>query len=255
MSTAIATPPLVQSAPLCLDTFGLSHPGLERMTNQDAYLIAEDACLVAVADGVGGGPAGEMASRLALETIRAEVGDRRPSGPQAVPFLSTAVRSANARVRDAAHEDLGRAGMATTLTALLLHRERAALVHVGDSRAYRLRGGRLERLTTDHTIVQACIQAGLMTRAEATKSEMRHVITRALGAEPGVDVDAPLVRVLPGDLFLLSTDGLHGVTSDDEIAEILLSDDDLSILAEELLQSALDRGGPDNVTVVLARAA
>jgi protein phosphatase len=251
----IVTPPLVYPGRLCLDAFGLSHPGFHREVNQDAYLIAAEAGLFAVADGVGGGPAGELASRLAVETVRAEIGDRELSGPAAASILADAVRTASACVHEAAQADPRRTGMATTLTALVVQHERAALVHVGDSRAYRLRGRRLERLTNDHTVVQALVQAGLVTPDEAMTSEVRHVITRALGTNAGVDVDTRLVRAAPGDLFLLSTDGLHGLTGDDEIEAILLSDPDLTRVAEELVRSALDRGGPDNVTIVLARVA
>jgi PPM family protein phosphatase len=251
--SSIVTPPLAYPGRLCLDAFGLSDPGLECENNQDAYLVAAEAGLLAVADGVGGGPAGEVASRLAVDIVRTAIGDRELSGPPAVPALAEAVRFANRRVCEAAHEDPLCTGMATTLTALLIQHQRAALVHVGDSRAYRLRGRRLERLTTDHTVAQALLQAGRITPEEAKRSGVRHVITRALGSKDGIEVDARLVQAAPGDLFLLSTDGLHDVTDDDELAAILLSDPDLTSVAEELVRSALDRGGPDNVTVVLAR--
>jgi protein phosphatase len=222
------------------------------VVNEDAYHVDHDLGLYAVADGVGGGAAGEVASRLGLDTVRAVLGD--PTLPNAAGLrLVAAVEHANTCVRAAGQADRAWAGMATTLTAMLVRGNAAAIAHVGDTRAYRLRGRRLDPLTDDHTLMDACIQVGILTPAEAAVSEMRHVITRAIGAEDTVEVDMRLVAVEPGDALLLCSDGLHGEVSDDEIAAVLLKEPDPTRAAAELVKRANDRGGLDNVTVVLLR--
>jgi protein phosphatase len=234
------------------ETAGLTHPGLVRATNEDAYLVDDDLGLYAVADGVGGGAAGEVASRLALDTVRAVLGDPTLPGDAGLRLLA-AVEHANTCVRARAHADRACAGMGTTLTAILLRGGTAAIAHVGDTRAYRLVGRRLEPLTEDHTLTAACIQAGILTREEAAVSEKRHVITRAVGAEHSIEVDTRLVAVEPGDVFLLCSDGLHGEVTDEEIAATLLGVPDVTRAAAELVKRANDRGGLDNVTVVVVR--
>jgi protein phosphatase len=233
-----------------LEAFGLTHTGLVRAVNEDAYLVEPGLGLFAVADGVGGHAAGEIASRLALDALRTGVGD--PSLPGAAGLqLVAAVDHANARVHATARVDRAWAGMATTLTAMLVRGSAAAIAHVGDTRAYRLRGRRLEQLTEDHTLVAAYVQAGTMTAEEAAVSRLRNVILRAVGSDETVDVDTHLVAIEPGDTFLLCSDGLHGVVGDGEIARVLLAEPDLTAAAAELVKRANDGGGPDNVTVVL----
>jgi serine/threonine protein phosphatase PrpC len=215
-----------------VEAFGLSHPGLVRTTNEDAFLVAPDVGLFIVCDGVGGNAAGEVASRMAVVS---------------------AVEHANARVYAASCADRTRAGMATTLTALLVLGETIALAHVGDSRAYRLRARHLEQLSEDHTLVNMLLRAGVMTQREAATSEKRNTITRAVGAEETVEVDARLLAVEPGDTLLLASDGLHGVVGDEDIVAILRRERDLTRAAAELIDCVNDRGGPDNTTVVLLR--
>lgn len=244
-----------------VEAFGASHRGLVREHNEDAFIVAPDVGLFAVSDGMGGAAAGEVASRMAIETVRAVFEDpdltwprglpRRPDA--GLPLLVSGVEPANARVHATACGDLAKEGMGATFTGLLLLRDRFALAHVGDSRAYLLRDRRLHRLTVDHTLVQALVEAGAMTPEEAEVSNVRHVLSRAVGTSPSVHVDRRLVSAQAGDTVLLSSDGLHGVISDGEIETILLSERDLKRAANSLIERACDAGGPDNVSVVLVR--
>jgi protein phosphatase len=231
---------------------GRSHPGLVRVVNEDAYLIDADLGLYAVADGVGGSAAGEVASRLALDTVRAVLRDPTLPGDADLRLLA-AVEHANTCVRARARADRACAGMGTTLTTILVQAHHVAIAHVGDTRAYRLARGRLERLTEDHTLMAALIQAGILTPEEAAVSEKRHVITRAVGCEEAIEVDTRLVAVEPGDLLLLCSDGLHGEVAEEDIAATLLGAPDVTRAAAELVKRANDSGGLDNVTVVLVR--
>jgi protein phosphatase len=245
-----------------IEAFGISHPGVQRTTNEDAYLVAPDIGLFLVADGMGGAVAGDVASRMAIDTVRAVFEDADLTWPRGLPhrpsdaglpLLRASVEHANARVHDAAVADQTKEGMGTTLTALLALGDRVALAHVGDSRVYGLRGRRLQQLTNDHTLVNEYVNAGIMSRDDAAVSPIRHVLSRALGTGESVEVDARLVAAEPGDTFLLASDGLHGVVDDTTIAAILLRESDLTLAATRLVERANELGGPDNVTVVLVR--
>lgn len=255
------------SAPRCarFEAFGLSHRGLIRPGNEDSYAVCPGPSLFMVADGMGGAAAGEVAARMAVDAVRCAfenadvtwpgaMNDLPPPSP-GLPQLAAALERANGRVYAAACADQTKAGMGTTLTALLLLQDRAAIAHVGDSRLYRLRGRRLEMLTDDHTLVEAYVRSGSITREEAKRSRYGHMITRAIGTGAQVEVDQRLVAVAPGDTFVLATDGLHGVVGDDEIAAILMVEPDLARAATQLVEAAFDAGAPDNVTVVLVRVA
>jgi protein phosphatase len=255
VSSSIITPSLVHSPLPRLEALGITHQGLVREANEDAYIVAPEVGLFVVADGVGGHAAGDVAARLAVETVRAELGDAVQPGAIGMLSLAVAFQRANAEVREAGRTHRAREGMATTLTAMRVQGGRAAFAHVGDSRAYRLRDSCLEQLTEDHTVVGAYRRAGLLTPEEAARSRVRHMLLRAVGADETLEVDGGIALVKPGDTFLLCSDGLHGVTGDDEIGAILLTERDLGRAAEELVQSAIDGGGPDNVTVVLVRIA
>ncbi len=258
-SAAQAYPPPVpripHPRPPRIEACGLSHPGLQRASNEDAYAVAPAVGFFAVADGIGGNAAGEVASHLAVDVVLTMIEDAAARWPDALgaSLLAESVKEANAWVRGAAAHDPEKAGMGTTLTTLLVLGEHAVVAHVGDSRAYLLSGRRLRRLTDDHTVVFACMQAGLMTAEEAATSEVRNMIVRAVGLDEVLDVDTRLVAVSQGDTFLLCSDGLHGVLGDDEIAAVLLAEPSLERAAERLVERANDAGGPDNVTVVLAR--
>lgn len=171
----------------------------------------------------------------------------------AASLLARAVEEANAVLWSAAAGNSALAGMATTFTGLLLLNERAVIAHLGDSRAYLLRGRRLQQLTDDHTLVAAYMQSGVMTRDEAATSEFRNIITRALGPDEHVKADTRIIGVEPGDVLLLSSDGLHGLIDDEEIAAELRREQDSTRTAARLIERANDRGGSDNITAVVVR--
>lgn len=256
---------LSTSRPSRFEAFGLSHRGLIRPSNEDSYLVAPELGICAVADGMGGAAAGEVASRMAIDAVRRAFENAGVSRPGAMndlplpapgmPRLVTAIQHANLRVHATACADHDKAGMGTTFTALAVLEGRVGIAHVGDSRAYLLRGRKLEVLTEDHTLMEAYVRSGAMTRDEARRSTFGHAITRAVGTEPGIEVDQRLVATAAGDLLLLATDGLHGLLGHDDIAAILVAERDLTRAATHLIDAALDAGAPDNVTVVLARIA
>ena len=262
MSSRVATPSPVPPTPRTprlrlppIESFGLSHPGRVRDTNEDAYGLSPALGFFAVADGVGGHQAGEVASRMAIDVVRVVIEDAAAAWPDGMgaPLLAGAVQAANASVHAAASRDRARAGMGTTFTGLLVLRDRAVVAHAGDSRAYLQRGAQLHRLTDDHTLVNAYVQAGVLTAEKAATSTIRNVITRAVGGDATLKVDTRVVGIERGDTFLLASDGLHGVVGDAEIAAVLLGERDLTRAAAQLVERANDAGGPDNVTVVLVR--
>ena len=230
--------------------------GQVRRKNEDAFLVDTGLGLYAVADGMGGHQAGEVASRLALATLQEALAGR---GGTPDERLRAAILAANQRVYD---ESIARGhvqGMGTTLTVLWLTGDGEALVgHVGDSRCYLLREGAFRRVTHDHSWVQMQVDDGVLTEAEAARHPMRNVVTRSIGFEPMIDVDVEPLSPQQGDLLLLASDGLTGKVSDDELAEALAgtaSDSDLQAVVDTLIQQANDRGGDDNITVVLVRIA
>lgn len=216
--------------------------GRVREHNEDSYLAA--APLFAVADGMGGHQGGEVASRVALETIDQLGADDEVALPQAV-------REANRAVLDRAARDRGLAGMGTTLTALVLKDNGIDLAHVGDSRAYLLRDGELQQLTEDHTLVHRMVLEGKLSEDEAKIHPHRSILTRALGVESSVEVDGVALQVRPGDRVLLCSDGLTSMVPDPEILEILASESDPQKASEELVRAANEAGGQDNVTVMI----
>jgi serine/threonine protein phosphatase PrpC len=238
-----------------MEAFGLSHTGLQRAGNEDAYAVAASLGFFAVADGVGGSAAGEVASRMAIDVVADAIENAAATRPESLSeaFLVGAVRAANAAVRASAAHDRAKRGMGTTFTGLLVLDDRALIAHVGDSRAYLLRERRFHQLTEDHTLVNAYVRAGVMTREAAATSEIRNVIVRAVGLDEEMEVDTRWLGVRPGDLVLLASDGLHGVVAEEIIAATLLGEHDLTRAAALLVEHANDAGGPDNVTVVLLR--
>jgi serine/threonine protein phosphatase PrpC len=224
---------------------GTTDTGRRRRHNEDSFVLLSP--LFAVADGMGGAQAGEVASRLAA-TALAEF-DAGGSGEERIVKL---VQEANRRVHTASTEDSARAGMGTTMTAALVADDTVTIGHVGDSRAYRLRDGELEQLTEDHTLVAELMRSGKLSAEEARIHPQRSVITRALGADPDVDVDVFTLETQPGDVFLLCSDGLSSMVEDDDIRASLEAHlDDLDAAVDELIQKALIGGGEDNVTVVV----
>ncbi len=224
---------------------GATDTGRKRRRNEDAYVVAPP--LFCVADGMGGAQAGEVASRLAAAAVEeADAGDR--SGPERVTAL---IQEANRRVYERASVDPEASGMGTTMTVALVEDGRVAIGHVGDSRAYLFRAGGLEQLTEDHSLVNELVKSGKLSREEADQHPQRSVITRALGTDPNVAVDAFTVESQPGDLFLLCSDGLSSMIDHDQILEVIdRSRDDLDAVARSLVAAANRGGGEDNITVV-----
>jgi protein phosphatase len=223
---------------------GDTHVGLVRADNEDAYLLAPP--LFAVADGLGGHQAGEVASSIAVDTLL----EAAPRVADA-KALGRAARRANTAVLEAAASGRGRSGMGTTLTAAMLDGTRIALAHVGDSRAYLLHYGTLEQLTQDHSMVADLVRQGRLTAEESRVHPNRSVITRALGSDPDMMADAFEVEAAPGDRLLLTTDGLTSMVEDRDIERILASAPTPVEAVDLLLDAALEAGGRDNVTVVV----
>jgi PPM family protein phosphatase len=234
--------------------------GLRRPGNEDSLGVrlpadpaegARRGALLVVADGMGGAQAGEVASRIAVEELLAtwSASEREPLDALAAGFAA-----ANRGVHEAALRQREWAGMGTTLTALVLRGPEAFLAHVGDSRIYRLRDGVARALTEDHSLVAQLVRQGLMAPAQARRDPRRNVVTRSVGVGPEVEVDLARVAepVEPGDLYLLATDGLHGVAEDDEILAVAQGPD-LEAICAGLVALAHRHGAPDNVTVVAAR--
>lgn len=232
--------------------------GRRRPGNEDAYFDRPEAGVFAVADGMGGHAAGEVASGLAVETLARAVDtghSRRYGARRIARLLREAVEQANRVIYAQGLSDPARAGMGTTFTGLALvsRGHRAVLAHVGDSRAYCLRHGDLTQLTHDHTWVQAQVDAGMMSPLQARHHPFSSVLTRALGTEPWVEVDEIEVPLLADDLILLCSDGLTAMFEDDELRDRLAGGGPLDRLAERLIEEGNARGGVDNITVLLIR--
>jgi PPM family protein phosphatase len=230
---------------------GSSDVGQVRDGNEDSLLIRNS--VFAVADGMGGHLAGEIASATALEPIEALDGRVFPDASEAATALSSAVVAANATVSKLATDNPLYRGMGTTLTAALVEGRRVHVAHVGDSRAYLLRDGQFSQLTDDHTLVQHLVDEGQITREEAAHHPQRSIITRAIGVSPEVDVDSMTLELRPGDQLLMCSDGLTGVVDDRAIAELLETTADPDEAVNRLVEQANRAGGPDNITVVLLR--
>ena len=232
------------------DSAGFTDPGRKRRRNEDSFVI--DPPLFAVADGMGGAQAGEVASRLAAGAFR-EFHDADELDPE--ERLVAIIQEANRRIYERAEGDAEVSGMGTTITAALVAADGLVIGHVGDSRAYRLRGGRFEQLTDDHSLVADLVRSGRLTPEEADAHPQRSVITRALGTDPLVDVDTFTVPAERDDLFLLCSDGLSTMVDDEEIRDLLTGANDLDQAGRGLVKAANKAGGEDNITVVLFRLA
>jgi PPM family protein phosphatase len=229
-----------------VDTAGRTDAGRKRRRNEDAFVL--DPPFFAVADGMGGAQAGEVASRLAVAAFR-EFHEADAFAPE--KRLAAIIQEANRRIYERAATDRAASGMGTTITAALVEGSAVFVGHVGDSRAYRLREDGLEQLTEDHSLVADLMRSGRLTPEEAEAHPQRSVITRALGTDPEVDVDAFEVDAAAGDVFLLCSDGLTTMVSDEDILVIVAEAETLEAAAAALVKAANRSGGEDNVTVVL----
>lgn len=232
-----------------LEHFGLTDAGKVRDNNEDSLLVAsgEDETLFAVADGIGGFEAGEVASRMAVDALK----KIEPNDP-----FDGAVKEANRRIRAASKGDESLSGMGTTIVAIRFggtkQKPRAEVAHVGDSRAYLLRGGEMKPVTEDHSLVAELVKSGDLTRAEAAEHPQKNLITRALGAEENVEADTAIIPVEANDRFLLCSDGLSDMVNEARISEVLEEhSSDPEAAARQLLSDALEAGGTDNITIVV----
>lgn len=234
---------------LFLEHFGITDAGKVRQNNEDSLLVGEgtDASLFAVADGVGGSEAGEVASGITVEALK----ELSPDTP-----FDSVVQEANQRILAAVQENEKLSGMGTTMVAVRFtgspEDPTAEVAHVGDSRAYLLRGGEMKPLTEDHSLVAELVRSGDLTRAQAAEHPQKNLITRALGADEDIEVDTMILPIEAGDRFLLCSDGLSDMVSEDRISEILAEPSkDPEGPSRQLLSEALEAGGSDNITIVL----
>jgi serine/threonine protein phosphatase PrpC len=222
----------------------VTDPGRTRRHNEDAYVI--EPPLFAIADGMGGAQAGEVASRLATAALKESAANG--GGEQRIADL---IQEANRRVYDRSSSDPNTSGMGTTITVALVENDHVSFGHVGDSRAYLIRDARMEQLTEDHSLVNELLKTGKLSREEAETHPQRSVITRALGTDPDVDVDTFSVRAESGDLFLLCSDGLTDMVSEESILDVVERNRaDIDRALRALVTAANRGGGQDNITVV-----
>jgi serine/threonine protein phosphatase PrpC len=225
-------------------TAAVTDPGRTRRHNEDAYVI--EPPLFAIADGMGGAQAGEVASQLATAALKES--EPNGGGEQRIADL---IQEANRRVYDRSSSDPNTSGMGTTITVALVEEDSVAFGHVGDSRAYLIRHAEMEQLTEDHSLVNELLKTGKLSREEAETHPQRSVITRALGTDPDVDVDTFSVRAEAGDLFLLCSDGLTDMVSEESILDVVERNrDDIDGVVRALVKEANRGGGQDNITVV-----
>jgi protein phosphatase len=239
----------------------LTDPGLARENNEDAVAFDAQQNIAILADGMGGYNAGEVASGMTTAFVKSELSRwREQTGGRANlreigRAMEICVENANRSVFNAATSNPQYSGMGTTLVLGVFHEDALLLGHIGDSRCYRLRGGVLEQITRDHSLLQEQIDAGLITAEEAVHSANKNLVTRALGVEDSVVLELHEHAVLVDDLYLMCSDGLSDMASDETIASILNAGGGLDDLAKRLVAAALEGGGRDNVSVLLVRAA
>jgi PPM family protein phosphatase len=236
---------------------GVTDVGRRREKNEDAFLVEPDLGLYAVADGMGGHAAGEIASKLAVEALEETLrgagwNSSSTDANEALQHLEGAVHEANRRICDSIHLHEEHRGMGTTLVALLAVGDKAVLAHVGDSRAYLVRGGDLVRLTSDHSWVNEQVKLGFLSDEDAQRHPMRNIVTRALGSRPDVAMDRTVEDMRPGDVFVLCSDGLNTMLSDAEIRSLVERHrGEPGTACRALVAAANARGGDDNVTVIV----
>lgn len=227
--------------------------GRKRPSNEDAFGYSVEHGFYVVCDGMGGAAAGEVASSLAVDEVMRAFGSRDAARPLR-DEAESAVAAANAAIFQRAHHSRNLNGMGTTLVAFVAENDRGWIVNVGDSRGYRMRAGRLEQITFDHSLVEEQVRMGRMTRQQAERSPFKNVITRALGTQNSVTPDFFEMETEPGDLFLLCSDGLTRELADARIETILQLGLPLEALCARLVEAANKAGGHDNITCLLVRA-
>ncbi len=244
---------------------GETNVGMKRTHNEDAFAVSDEERLYVVADGMGGHASGEVASKMAIDTLR-EFFKATSADPEATwPYkmdkargyeenrLITGIKLANLRIYESAARETKLRGMGTTIVGVLVIDEGVLIAHVGDSRVYRVRDAKMEQLTEDHSLLNDYIKMKRLTEEEIANFPHKNVIVRALGMKETVKVDTRLDHPQPGDVYVLCSDGLCGPVTDDEILELTTSTNDLKQAAARLIERANQNGGPDNITVVLAK--
>lgn len=246
---------------------GITDEGLLREHNEDSIDYSSELGLLVLADGMGGHKGGEIASAMAVDTIMQNLVSALPEIPPGATdertgyslksmAIENAIEVANLKIFEASKNNEQYEGMGTTVVVVLFYDNRVSIAHVGDSRLYRMRGELLEQITRDHTLLQELVDRGFYTPREAEKSLNKNLVTRAVGVNPGVDIDLQEDIVLTGDTYLICSDGLTDMINDDLVEDILLNyPDDLQKMCEELIRQAKEHGGKDNVSVVLAQVA
>jgi len=238
--------------------------GLVRQNNEDNYYIDETIGLLIVADGMGGHASGEIASKMTVDIIRdcfKGSGKDKPfqTGPYQKDFseatnrLASSIRLANLAVWEASGNRPELSGMGTTIAAVQVDGNRLSIAHVGDSRVYLIRAGNIEQLTDDHSLVYEQVKRDLITKEEASRSDMKNILTRALGISNDVEVDLAEMTLAVNDILLLCSDGLSGMVDDETILSVVMTIDDPAAACEKLIAMANANGGKDNITVVIAR--
>ena len=256
-----ATIPLRPPVSLALELQAAVDAGRARSNNEDSVAIDPDASLAVLADGMGGYNAGEVASNMATSFIQSELGrwlteaSVQATDQDVRRAMDICVDNANRAIFNAANTNPQYAGMGTTLVVAVFREERLMVGHVGDSRAYRLRAGRLQQITRDHSLLQEQIDAGLISPEQAAFSANKNLVTRAVGVEDTVLLETHQHEVMAGDLYLLCSDGLSDMLSDDSIAQLLQAHESLDMACQALIDAANDAGGKDNISVVLVRVA
>jgi serine/threonine protein phosphatase PrpC len=243
---------------LNLSARGKTDQGLVRANNEDNFYLDEKLGLLVVADGMGGHASGETASSLAVNIIRDYfqepsklIGDNDPSFSATTNRLGSAIRLANLAVFEAAQNSPQLTGMGTTIAAALLNGNRLSIGHIGDSRVYLIRAGNIEQLTDDHSVVNEQVRRDIITKEEAAKSEMKNILTKALGISMDTEADLDELTMFDGDILLLCSDGLNTMVSDETILDIFSFANDPVAACDSLVDAANKNGGKDNITVVI----
>jgi protein phosphatase len=245
---------------MSLEFFSAVDTGRARTNNEDSVALDETSALAVLADGMGGYNAGEVASGMVTAFIKSELGrwlheaSSSATDNEVRRAMDICVDNANRAIFNAANSNPQYAGMGTTLVVAVFRGDRLLIGHVGDSRAYRLRAGRLLQITRDHSLLQEQIDAGLITPEQAAFSANKNLVTRAVGVEDTVLLETHLHDVVRGDLYLMCSDGLSDMLDDNSIGQVLQMHDSLDAAGQALIDAANDAGGKDNIAVVLARA-
>ncbi|MDD3652950.1 MAG: Stp1/IreP family PP2C-type Ser/Thr phosphatase [Desulfotomaculaceae bacterium] len=230
----------------------VTNTGLVRKINEDSLYILPQIGLLAVADGMGGHQAGEIASDMALQTLKRELPHQLRKGASPEKALIGSVKLANASIYKLSMQNQEFRGMGTTITACLMQVSKLFVAHVGDSRAYLVRDGDISQLTQDHSLVQELLRNGGINEEQALQHPQRNVLTRALGTDKSVQVDLNIIKIYPGDLLLLCTDGLTRYLNQGELLSVINNASDTNTAVRILLSKALKSGGEDNITIILA---